>query len=444
MEAEGRNIESLRSLNLHLPPSCIEFCPFHPEYLVVGTYNLQRDEAAEAEQPISRPAGGGGEEEQEEDQEDQEDQEQQPVEGRHQSRNGSLVVFQLPTEGLELRHIQTIPYPSAILDLHFHPSQSDVMVIVSSTGSLSFFRMRPSPDESLEKTLQEISTHRPLGDDESVLILSCAWHPTIRDLLAITTSDHQVHILHVNDSWDVYATSSRPILTHSLEAWTVAFSPISTAAPSEYGNESSDQLLLTIFSGGDDSKLLSTSCLYSAFGEDKDEEMIDAVSYPTVAIRGHNAGVTAILPLSTIKLNDGSLLLLTGSYDDHIRIYTVHSSPEQMMVKRPRMMAETNLGGGVWRLKVVEVKEVQEGGTRIGWSVLVLASCMHAGARVLLVSGDYDGICQVQVVGRFEEHESMNYGSDFQPGSEQKSGRTLRCVSTSFYDRLLCVWELSL
>lgn len=41
-------VASLRSLILDLPPSCAEFCPAHPDYLVVGTYNLQKDDTEAA------------------------------------------------------------------------------------------------------------------------------------------------------------------------------------------------------------------------------------------------------------------------------------------------------------------------------------------------------------------------------------------------------------
>jgi diphthamide biosynthesis protein 7 len=43
------------------------------------------------------------------------------------------------------------------------------------------------------------------------------------------------------------------------------------------------------------------------------------------------------------------------------------------------------------------------------------------------------------VLGKFEEHKSMNYGSDSQPGVDGKGRRTV--ISTSFYDRLLCLWR---
>jgi diphthamide biosynthesis protein 7 len=37
-------IEHLQSITLDLPPSCVEFCPDHPQYAVIGTYNLEKQD----------------------------------------------------------------------------------------------------------------------------------------------------------------------------------------------------------------------------------------------------------------------------------------------------------------------------------------------------------------------------------------------------------------
>lgn len=74
-------------------------------------------------------------------------------------------------------------------------------------------------------------------------------------------------------------------------------------------------------------------------------------------------------------------------------------------------------------------------------SLIILASCMHAGTRIVrLQQAPDDGEWRFEVLARFEEHKSMNYGSDVQP-SEQP---TKKVVSTSFYDKLLCVWTYDL
>jgi len=71
-------------------------------------------------------------------------------------------------------------------------------------------------------------------------------------------------------------------------------------------------------------------------------------------------------------------------------------------------------------------------------SILILASCMHAGARVVRLREGQDGAWSFEVLARFEEHRSMNYGSDVQPSRD----RVVRTVaSTSFYDKLLCLWR---
>ncbi|KAI0389346.1 hypothetical protein F5Y17DRAFT_449338 [Xylariaceae sp. FL0594] len=423
MEVPGQVIKSARSLTLDLPPSCIEFCPAYPEYFVVGTYNLQKDTVLEAEESGAPNKDDG-----------------HPNAVKPQTRNGSLVVFRLAKDAYDLSHVRTVSYPSALLDLRFHPVQDkqDVFATVSSTGSLSFFRL--SPCQGTSALLDELATHRPLGNDESILILSCAWHPTLPDLLALTTSDHHVHILRVDDSWNVYRTSSVPVITHTLEAWTVAFSPFvepptDPAGNAEYDSSGAAQVL-TVYSGGDDSKLRAAACLRAGDGI--------TTPNPMVVVKGHTAGVTAILPLP-LALSDGSQLVLSGSYDDHIRVYAVDVQVGGVILCPPRMINETDLGGGVWRLKLIRVETVNhEGDSRQKiWSVLVLASCMHAGCRILEIMGDYShaGQVEVKVLWRFEEHESMNYGSDFQPETD-RGGRPLRCVSTSFYDRLVCLWTV--
>lgn len=132
--------------------------------------------------------------------------------------------------------------------------------------------------------------------------------------------------------------------------------------------------------------------------------------------RVHGAGVTAILPIA-------SEVLITGSYDDRVRVMGV---PE---VGRKSVLAECDLGGGVWRLRMMD--DSKEG----RW--VVLASCMHAGARIVEIKKDEEGEWRIEVLAKFEEHKSMNYGSDVMLGQ----GRTRMIISTSFYDKLLCLWR---
>lgn len=68
-------IVSKSKVNLELPPSCIQFCPAYPNFFVIGTYNLQKDEA-------DAPYDTNSEEK------------------KSQSRNGTLLVYW--TDGTEL------------------------------------------------------------------------------------------------------------------------------------------------------------------------------------------------------------------------------------------------------------------------------------------------------------------------------------------------------
>lgn len=101
---------------------------------------------------------------------------------------------------------------------------------------------------------------------------------------------------------------------HELEAWTLAFAPNSPS----------------VLSGGDDIVLQNsqTHDLQNPLRLWQDRKL-------------HEAGVTAILPISED-------LVVTGSYDDHIRLLLTPASG------RRQTMASLNLGGGVWRLKLLK------------------------------------------------------------------------------------------
>lgn len=83
-------ISSSQSMQLDLPPSCIEFCPVHPSYFLVGTYNLQKEEGDDGD------AGDLGESKDKGEDEDTEKYEVEQEEGQmSQSRTGSIIVFRL-------------------------------------------------------------------------------------------------------------------------------------------------------------------------------------------------------------------------------------------------------------------------------------------------------------------------------------------------------------
>lgn len=154
--------------------------------------------------------------------------------------------------------------------------------------------------------------------------------------------------------------------------------------------------------------------------------------HETEVTRQHDAGVTAILPLA-IDSRTGGRLIVTGSYDDHIRLFTIHDLDTTYGMRKMQLLADCNLGGGVWRLDLIDDQAGSSGN-----SIRILASCMHAGARVIEFRVNEIGDWTCMVLARFEEHKSMNYGSDYRRTDQVGP---LKVISTSFYDRLLCLWE---
>lgn len=209
--------------------------------------------------------------------------------------------------------------------------------------------------------------------------------------------------------------------THFLEAWTVAWSEMDAGEPSRF----------SLFSGGDDSLLCKMG---DSLGFQKCDDSVLQLSLNELTrdTKTHNAGVTAILP-TNIHENGGYQVVITGSYDEHVRVLLFGSG-----IRRSQVLAERRVhGGGVWRLKLLSFEDDRKGIV----VMQVLASCMHAGTRVLNIHRSSIGVWSVRVAAEFLEHNSMNYASDAQKSlPAETSGMTV--VSTSFYDRKLCVWDL--
>lgn len=205
---------------------------------------------------------------------------------------------------------------------------------------------------------------------------------------------------------------------HSLEAWVAAWSPLR------------DNLVL--YTGGDDSVLCRHDCSYlqkPSLSRNDADFVRDS--------KLHEAGVTAILPICIDQ--EEREFLLTGSYDEHIRVLQITPGS-----KKAKLLLEYRLDGGVWQLNRLPCSQPpdKESGKPCYW---ILASCMHAGCRVLKIYGPAhgDGDWSIEIAGKFEELESMNYASDAQRDPYLHHVKDMTFVSTSFYDKKLCVWKLA-
>lgn len=264
-------------------------------------------------------------------------------------------------------------------------------------------------------------------------MLSFAWYPAQSTrLLAATLSSGYLHLLQFDSDFkhSTVLNDTEALNSHTLEAWTCAFA-VREAGPTR------------IYSGGDDGKLRLVELESLPTTADSETPIVQTI--PATVFKGHEAGVTAILPLPVDPAGPGDIIL-TGSYDDNVRVYTTYDSRPSARNTTGKALAELKIGGGVWRLKFLdelmtkhstELSNYNDGEVRFR----VLASCMHAGARILEVTRNKDGEWSIEVLGSVTVHESMCYGSDVQPvESTEEDGKRL-CVSTSFYDRLVCVWR---
>ncbi|KAF2211315.1 hypothetical protein CERZMDRAFT_43657 [Cercospora zeae-maydis SCOH1-5] len=457
-------LNSIHSLTLDLPPSCIQFCPTRPDIFVIGTYFLHRNDAAQdsSSQETSDDASSAGR-----------------AAALTQKRTGSLILYEIShdktiTERSSLAtdfailDVQWAPYPERVGGSSGGSSKNDdgpLLAVATSTGSLAFYRLeetRPTipaaADTGAAAARQQSQTALVLScvrqvTEDTILVLSLTWHPFRPNVLGMTLSDGKVVLCtseHAEaDSaavvacWDRNAViSMHDVHEHELEAWIMNFT------------RGSDTKLL---SGGDDMMLQCSQQVGSLQNDSAKHESEKGFEILWQDRKLHQAGVTAILLLT-------DTLIVTGSYDDHIRLLSLPA------IGRRKVLAELNLGGGVWRLKLLTPSSSPALSTTINKSntFILLCSCMHAGTRVVRLQrnaekasatdaekftavadeGD-DHDWTFSIIARFEEHQSMNYGSDVQPNRSSSSisskvGGKQTIISTSFYDRLLCLWEVDL
>ncbi len=208
------------------------------------------------------------------------------------------------------------------MDIQWSPHASphgSLLAVACSTGLIAFFRLQIS-----QHGIPELIAQRDIPVAEpTTLVLHLAWHPNDPRIIGYTLSDGSVGLWECADLnlWTDHNIKTGlkeiPVHRHDLEAWFIAFSLPDCSA---------------VLSGGDDAVLKSSS------------PGADAGEYgPLWQDRKiHQAGVTAILPLTAV-------LTVTGSYDDHIRLLAAPASG----LGRRKVLAELDLGGGVWRLKVL-------------------------------------------------------------------------------------------
>jgi len=328
--------------------------------------------------------------------------------------------------------------PYAVFDLHFHPRERSKFAITSSTGAVALF----SVSESTQPTINPIWT-KQIHEDNSIPALFLAWTPQNwfpqpkADGFAVTFSDSRAAVFGTESDLteeDKITEWGSFEARQMIEVWFVALAAMG-------GSAQTKDTIPFMITGNDFGSLHTRRFEQHDEGpRDTEEPLGQMLLEHDDRARHHTAGVTSILPLP-VPMVDDAPVLLTGSYDEGLRVY--HAT------RRGEVLAEECLGGGVWRLQLLHSTETGSAGSEpVKRSFLVLASCMHAGSRVVRVTQTQEGQTSewgIEVLAEFTEHESMNYASAVWRGSKAETADAaseLVCVSSSFYDRRVCVWRV--
>ncbi|KAI1619881.1 hypothetical protein EDD37DRAFT_570449 [Exophiala viscosa] len=431
----------------------VEICPSHPDYMIIGTYSLvKKDDRRDYEAQV---------------------------------RRGTIQVMTVHPEfkplyaGMLPPQLDRVTFPCAVLDIHFHPADATLLGVATSNAHVYFFRFIKHGDVLGRRVITKLL---PLGsvrvseDDEhglTALVTQFSWFPELRNhgvsgisdvqdvSFAASTSFGETKIISmsvplIKDLFDERANAPPAELPsgvtnihkHELEAWTVAAVTLRSATQSQ-----DNTIHRMILSGGDDSALIASAielpCSPSQPGTPSISSSDEFGPTPMPLWkdrRNHTAGVVAILPLPS---NDESPIphprktIITGSYDEYLRIFELDTKTYRAIWK-----TELKLGGGVWRLKVLDQYTTPTVGDSIPHHhSLILSSLMHGGAAVvrLTYSADSDSWSITPLVTFRAGHESMVYCCDARLDNRtaEEAPPTYTVVSTSFYDMKICTWKFA-
>lgn len=231
----------------------------------------------------------------------------------------------------------TVHVPYAVLDLHFNQFKKGVFAIATSKGTICLWTMNIDGTAPLEC----LNSYQIFHTSE--LTLSFAWNRVLSHSGTIAASSSNGRIA-------IFDTKYQPPMTctiteaHSFEVWTLAW----TSKGAE------DDLHPELYSGGDGAVLCRHGLSVIPVSGSLNDGNIPSHRYefeaPRCDTKTHMAGVTAILPLQPVF--HGEQVLLTGSYDEYVRVLLPVEGGN-----RPKILAEERLGGGVWRLKILDFVE---------------------------------------------------------------------------------------
>ncbi|KAK6377236.1 glutamate--cysteine ligase [Lithohypha guttulata] len=415
----GAGWEISRSLDQE--PDCIAIVPDHPQYVVIGTYSL----SAASDTP--------------------------------QTKRGSLQIHTYSPDGDRDVELDRLDFDFGIYDLQFHPLHHEWLGAATSHGEIRFYAVTSHYDEvtdelhSLKLTYYwhvPIEPHSDNGNQAIITFFQFLETEIGRLPSLVTTTQFGNTRLVKAPIAGATPDLSQNIVIHKqsmeLEAWTTV------AVVDTITNQ------ILILSGGDDSQLIISSIALSGGSYTEADARLDLTRLSPQKLladrRNHSAGVVAICWLGrhpSHAMGEGTdvqdtpaqsppYLFLTGSYDEHLRLFLLPSPSLHDQKSRLETIGTIHLEGGVWRIILLDTYT-----TEVLVTNYILLIAGHAtGAFVVRLTCkrglDDDWEYAFKVEKQFTEHESLVYAVVAKK-DELVHGKW-DVISTSFYDKKICNW----
>ncbi|KAG4303551.1 hypothetical protein PCK1_000069 [Pneumocystis canis] len=276
-------------------------------------------------------------------------------------RIGHLFLYEISNSKKRINLIQSLK-SDAILDMKWIPNSQEKFIVTSSSGTLSIYKLSGS-----SPVLNCIWVNEIVDPNILILFVSVS---NINEYCVLSMSTGELCIFDLNLLQIIHKWKA-----HNLECWTACYNINSSI----------------IFSGSDD-------CTFKIWD-------IHRTMQPLyINTKSHTGGVISFLPFDTE--------LVTGSFDDHIRLFDLRNPHKEIWRK--------NIGSA-WRL-------IQQPGNKYR----ILGCLMYEGAKLFDLNILENKIYKAEIYKEFKEHQSIVYAGDWY--NEQE------IVTCSFYDKRICLW----
>lgn len=216
--------------------------------------------------------------------------------------------------------------------------------------------------------------------DNMLLYLDWAKLRSSNPFISVSDSGGYIRIISLDGS---DARIKETIEAHKFETWVTRFNNYNSSI---------------VYSGADDNLLKGFDT---------------RTNKPIFSIKEHTAGVTSIEQSNWTEYH-----LFSGCYDGCLNSWDTRNMTNPI--------SKSKFEGGVWRLKCEPFGKP-----------LILASLMHDGFKLIKMDGNFNST----ILAQYDEHNSLAYGADW---CRIMNGNKYTIGSVSFYDHLLCLWQIEI